>query len=203
MGYEISILHYVDLYKKNSRILALVIGIAVFMAMLVTIIKPSAYITTVTILSYRGENSISSLSKFLGVSSASSANSFNEVVISILQSRRMSKDIRAKFELDKKPGFFYSIKTRPIIAGLAIDVRGSDPMLIEKIAIFAIDNLDNINSSLDITPNKPMVKVLDAATPGSKESKKTVKKMMMSGLLAFLLTSAYLIFSDYFKKIKI
>ncbi|MBU3912375.1 MAG: hypothetical protein KKD90_07320, partial [Candidatus Omnitrophica bacterium] len=87
-------------------------------------------------------------------------------------------------------------------AGMAIDVKGNDPELTKEIANFVVRNLDKINTELDITPTKPMVKVLDPAIYGSPGSRQIPRKMLIAALLTFLLISLHAFFSDYLKKLK-
>ncbi|MFC1667050.1 hypothetical protein ACFL0P_04205 [Candidatus Omnitrophota bacterium] len=200
--HEFNISYYINIYKKWLKAIVLLISIAMFFTMCFSLTRPASYISTLTILSTPATGSTSALERFFGISTASGQSSFHEVIISILASRRMTKDIREKFSLDKNPKLRYGIGTRPITGGLAIDVKGSDPAFTQKIANFAIQNLDKINTELDITPRKPMVTVLDSASHGVRQSKKILRKMLMSGIFVFLLMSAYIFLSDYFKKTK-
>ena len=179
--------------------------ISMFLTGLISYLLPTSYVSTVTILSTGGGNSTGSggsLGRFLGLSGLAGGTSSTDIIISILQSRRMSKDIGDMFGLDKRPGFKYKIETRKISAGMAIDVKGSDPLLTEKIANFAVRDLDKINTELDITSVKPMVKVLDPAIRGTQTPRQIPRKMLIAGLLSFLLLSLYAFFSDYLKKLQ-
>jgi hypothetical protein len=81
-------------------------------------------------------------------------------------------------------------------------MKGNDPSYTEKVANFAIQNLDKINEELNITPDKPMVKVLDKAAYGIRQSRHIARNAMVSALLVFLLFSAYIFSADYLRKIK-
>ena len=124
------------------------------------------------------------------------------LLISILNSKRMAKDIKEFLGVNKKQNFKYSIAVNPMIAGLTIDIRGRDPVFTEKVANFTIQNLDKINAELNITPSKPMVKVLDPAVYGKREARQILRKIFIAGLSAFLLTSLYAFFADYLRKLK-
>ncbi len=205
MDYDFNILYYIDIYKKWWKAILSVMLISMFLTGLISWFMPTTYVSTVTILSTGGGSSAGSggsLGRFLGLSGLTGGTSSNDIIISILQSRRMSSDIRDRFGLDKKPGFKYKIETREISAGMAIDIKGSDPLLTEKIANFAVRDLDKINTELDITSVKPMVKVLDPAIRGTRSSRQIPRKILIAGLLSFLLLSLYAFFSDYLKKLK-
>ena len=202
MEYDFNILYYINMYKKQWKKIVLVMFISMFFTMCFSLMSQANYISTVTLLS-TGEGGLSqnSLGKFLGLSGLT-GNSTTNVIAPLLSSRRMAKDISDRFTLDKKPDFRYRIDTIESKGAFVIKVSGKDPVLVQKIANFAVVNLDKINTELDITPNKPMVKVLDPAVRGTRESRRTPKKMLVAGLLSFLLISLYAFFSDYLRKLK-
>lgn len=205
MEYDFNILYYINMYKKWWKKIVLVMAISISFTACISYFLPVTYVSTVTILSADsggGGAAGGALGRFLGLSGLSSGGSSGDIIISILQSRRMSKDIAEVFKLDKKPKFRYNIATRQIAAGMAIDVKGNDPQLTKEIANFTVQNLDKINTELDITPAKPMVKVLDPATKGGPESRQILRKIIVAGLLSFLLLSLYAFFSDYLRKLK-
>jgi len=202
MNYEFNILYYINLFKKWWKTIIIVIGISTLLTLFLSLLMPVTYVSTVTLLSTGGGSSASSslvgVGRLLGIPSSSP----NDLIISILESRRMEKDIRDQFKLDKKPKFKWGITINTITGGLEIVIKGSDPALTEKIANFAIQNLDNINTELKVTANKPMVKVLDTASLGVPESKQIPRKMFVAGIVAFLITNLYAFFTDYIKKLK-
>ena len=204
MEYDFNIFYYVNTYKKWWKKIVLVIIVSMVLTTCMLYFVPVSYVSTVTVItgsSGKGGGE-GALGKLLGLSGLSGGNSSVDIIISMLQSRRMTSDIRGKFKLDEKRNFRYSIATRDISAGMAIDVKGNDPQLTKEIANFAVQNLDKINMELDITPAKPMVKVLDSALNGSPESKKGEKKIILAGMLSFLLMSLYAFFLEYINKIK-
>jgi len=200
MDYDFDIFYYIDMYKKWWKNIALVIFVSMFLTMCFLFFQPPSYISTVTLLSTEGGQSTAttSLGKLLGLSNSSSTH----VIVPLLNSRRMAKDISDKFNLDKKPRFRYKIETSETKGAFVIKVKGKEPVLVQKIANFVVGNLDKINMELDITPNKPMVKVLDPAVRGVRQSRQTPRKIFIAGLLSFLLVSLYVFFSDYLKKLK-
>lgn len=198
MDYEFNILYYINIYKKWWKKIVLVMLVSMFLTMCFCLSQPVTYVSTVTLLLTGGESPESSLGRFLGLSGFSAGTSTDDIIISFLNSRRMSEDVREKFNLDKKPRFRYKLSG----GTMAISAEGSDPDLTEKIANFIVQNLDKINMELDVTPNKPMVKVLDPAIRGTRIQNKRTRKIFVSGIMAFLLLSVYAFFSDYLKKLK-
>jgi len=203
MDYDFNILYYINMYKKWWKRLLLVMVISMSLTACLSLFTPVTYVSTVTLLSTVETQpaAVSSLGKFLGLSSFSGFSS-TDVIIPLLNSRRMTKDISDRFNLDKKPKFSYSITTNELKGAFAISVKGSEPDLTKQIANFIVQNVDKINNELDITPNKPMVKVLDPAVRGIKQSRPILRKIFVAGLLSFLLISLYAFFSDYLKKLK-
>jgi uncharacterized protein involved in exopolysaccharide biosynthesis len=204
MEYEFNILYYINMYKKWWKTIVKFMVIAMFFTAIFSLLMPVNYVSTVTIISAgsAGGSSSSSIGKLLGISGLGGGDSSNDIIIALLNSKRMSRDIQSFLEFNKKQKFSYKVTTGEIKAGLEIDVRGNDPLFTEKVANFLVQNLDKINSELNITLSKPMVKVLDSAVYGERESRQTPRKILIAGMAAFLLMSLYVFFSDYLKKLK-
>jgi len=203
MEYDFNILYYINMYKIWWKTIVKLMVIAMFFTAIFSMLGPVNYVSTVTIISAgSGGSSSSSIGKLLGISGLGGGDSSNDIIIAILNSNRMAKDIKAFLEFNKKQKFSYAITANDMKAGLVINVKGNDPVFTEKVANFAVQNLDKINSELNITPSKPMVKVLDSAAYGKRESRQTPRKIFIAGLAAFLLMSLYIFFSDYLKKLK-
>jgi len=205
MDYEFNILYYINIYKKWWKTIVALMATAMLCTAIFLLLIPATYVSTVTIISLdlRSEiSSVSSVSKLLGISRSGGGTSSNDIVIAILESNRMSKDIQSFLGVNKKEKLSYTITTHKIIAGFAIDVKGKDPLLTEKVANFIIQNLDKINSELSITSAKHVVKVLDSASYGNEESRRIPTKALIAGIAVFLLMSLYIFFSDYIKRLK-
>lgn len=202
MDYDFNILYYINMYKKWWKKIVLVMFVSMFLTACFSLLMPITYVSTVTLLSVGGGTSTGgALGSLLGLSGLSGGSS-TDAIVPLLNSRRMTKDISDRFNLDKKPGFRYNLNTAEAKGAFSIKVSGNDPALIQKIANFTVENLDKINMELAITPNKPMVKVLDPAVRGTRESRQTPRKILVAGLLSFLLISLYAFFSDYLRKLK-
>jgi len=115
----------------------------------------------------------------------------------------MAQDINERFKLGENPKLWWRVHTYRVMAGMGIEIRGPDPRFAQKVAEFTIENIDKINSELKITTDDPMVKILDPATYGVRQSRGTLRKMIVAGMFSFLAFTLCLFFLDYFKKMKI
>lgn len=135
MEYDFNLFYYINMYKKNYKTMISMVLLSMFLTAVFSSIMPTVYISTVTFLSSdvgAGIQGTNSLGKFLGLSNLLQSSSSVDVIISILNSKRMAKDIRDHFNLDKKISFKYKMNIRDITGAMAIDIKGSDPALIEK-----------------------------------------------------------------------
>ena len=204
MEYYFNILYYLNIYKKWWKTIVKLMVIAMLFTALFSFIIPPKYISTVTLISADsgGSQATSSIGRLLGMSGFSTGTSSDDIVIAMLNSKRIAKDIASFLELNKQPKFKYKMEISTVKSGLIINVRGNEPAYTEKVANFAIQDLDKINGELNITPSKPIVKVLDPASYGIRESRQILRKVFIAGLAAFLLMSLNIFFSDYLKKLK-
>ena len=81
-----------------------------------------------------------------------------------------------------------------------MEVKGRDSKLVSDIANFCVKNLDVINTELDITPQRPMAKVLDAAIPPERPDSKDVPKYVGIALIFGFFLGNIIFFSlEYYK----
>jgi len=201
MEYDFNILYYVNVYKKWWRVIVRLVSLAMFFTIVFSFFIPKSYVSTVTLIS-ANSGTVSPIGKLLDVSGFLSGTSSNDVIIAMLKSERMSKDILTFLNINKQAEFKYTISAHPVTAGLMIKVKGGNPLYTKKIANFAVQNLDKINSELNITPEKPMVKVLDSAVSGMQESRKILHKIASVVILTLLSMSIWIFLSEYIKKTK-
>jgi len=202
MKYEIDIFHYLNIYKKETKTMVLLVGIAMFITGVIAYLGPITYKSTVVALSSKEGSQSLNLGGF-GFGSFSITNSSNDTVFSMLKSRRMNDDINMRFNPNHKRGFWWALDTYIVTGGFAIEVKGNDPGLTEKIANFAVENVDKINLELQISPSKPLIKVLDPAIKGVPIKREIFKTVIAGGLVVFLLYALFVFFKEYFSNIKI
>lgn len=204
MGYDLNILYYFGIFKKYYKKIAMLVICAVFIAVIISVFRPPTYTARCTILLTEPSSgpSISNLSKFIGFAGFSFDNSSANTIIAIVKSRRMSKDIYLNFpELNKRLNFNLKIEVYDTTTGtVVIEVKGADNKLVADIANFCARNLDAINEDLDITPQRPMVKVLDEAIPlQASDSRHTSKRVIIGAIFAFVVGSFFFFALEYYR----
>ena len=196
MRYDIDIFHYIEIYKRHSGRMVFLIIIAMLGTAMFQSMQPTTYRSTLIALSSK-QIQASNIEKLFG-----SSDSSDEIIFSILKSRRMSNDIYERFKLKDKPRFKWNLDTYVVTGGFAIEVTGSDPDLTRDIANFAASNVDAINDKIDFSTEKGMVKVLDRALKGAPVRRAVSKKTMASGLFIFFVYTLFIFFGEYFSQLK-
>lgn len=202
MSHDFTIFYYAGLLKKHKKGLITVVVVSMLCGILMSFFKPAAYVSTATIFLPEAASSgaaNATLGRIFGISDAGTGK---DIIMGVLQSRRMDQDVRARFQPAYKV-FWWKIDIYVVTGGLRVEIRGPDSELTQKIGEFCMENLDNINKELKITSNIPMVKVLDPASYGTRESNRMIRNMIMFGMLTFLIFSLYVVLADYIKHLKI
>jgi len=201
MKYEIDIFHYLSIYKRHWKRMAFLIVAAVSITAMVESMQPVTYRSTVTLLSLERGGKGGGLGSYLGLPPLYTSSSSEDIIITILKSRRMREDIKARFNLKDKPKLWWTLDAYRHIAGLLVEVEGPDPQMTKEMANFAVDDLDKINVELEVTSQKPMVKVLDRAIEGVPIGGSALKKTIASGLFTFLIYALFIFFKEYFSQL--
>lgn len=198
MGRQADIFYYLGLYKRQRFLMSfLIIAAALFTAVKASR-EPAAYRSVASVLLLERESTATFFEQALG----GEGGGFSQDLIHfILTSRRMKNDIDSHFNIAGRRGVWWSL--RPFRTGpgscFSVAVIGSDPELTKSIANFAIENLDRLNLELQITSLKPMVRVIDPADRGVKQSRPVLKKSLFSALFVFLVYSIYIFLADYLR----
>ena len=202
MRYEIDIFHYLDIYKRHLKQMVFLVIVAMLATAMIQSLQPTTYRSTLIALSSKENVQGGNLGSYLGLPNLTIGTSSDEIVFSMLKSRRMRKDISEHFQLSKRPKFWWNLDTYVVTGGFAVEVTGPDPEMTKEIANFAVENLDKINLELQVTSQKPMVKVLDTAVKGAPVGKNVSKKAIASGLFIFITYALFLFFKEYFSQLK-
>jgi len=199
MAYNFDVWYYINMLKKWRALIIAIVVASIIAAAISLIAQPAVYVSNVRLL-LGGDNQYVtlSLSRVLGVTDIPSSS--KDVITAILQSNKMRNDINEQFKNEKLSG--WALNTYVVTGGLLVEVTGPDPELTQKIADYAVQNLDNINKKLDVTLITPMVKVLDEASFGQPKNKDIPRKMVLAGILSFLTTCLFISLYDYVKTLK-
>lgn len=199
MKYDIDIFHYIDMYKRHLKRMILFIITAMLITAMIQSMKPTTYRSTLIALSSKNAAQSGSFEKLFGLSMAASSD---DIIFSMLKSRRMRNDINRHFKLKDRPRSWWNLDTYMVTGGFAIEVTGSHPDLTRDIANFAARNVDEINKELNITTDLGMVKVLDPALKGAPIKRVVSKKILASGLFIFFAYTLLVFFGEYFSQLK-
>lgn len=206
MSYDMNILYYIDIFKKYRKKILFFVIIAASIALLNGLFKRPIYTSRCSILLTETPSSpsLSNLSKFMGFPGFSFGNSSANIIISLVKSRRMMEGIYSNFPaLKKGPGFNLQLEVYDTTQGtLIIEVKGSEPRLVADIANFCAKNLDEINAELDITSQRPMVKILDSAVPASgPDSRQIPKRIVVAIIFTFSTVSLVFFGMEYYESL--
>lgn len=203
-----------EIYKFiRKRIISILLSILIpaFIALIVCLFLPKRYKATVVVITSESISGGSITTPFgsFGKATLSEGLLPSQVVISLLNSKTMREDFIKEFDLIKR----YKIEGEKNALDIALDILGSrtdvsyseaegliyvsfeasDPELSAKGANFYIENLDKINEKLQLSIKKPLVEVLDPATPPVGDSfPKTKVSMVISGLFGLFFYSVFL-----------
>lgn len=156
----------------------------------------------------------------LGLGGLGGGNSSSEVVLNLINSKRMAKDIVVKFDLVKvyqernsKKKIVYDTNVQENMLYSAINqLKGSlsvnsdksglitlgiedqNPQLAADIANYMVINLDTMNEELKLSSQKPMVTVLDSAEKPLIKSKPNKKMIVIIGFITGAVLSFFLSF---------
>jgi len=198
MTYDFNILYYIDILKKYRKKIIFLMGIAAFITIISGLFKTPVYTSRCSILLTETPSnpSLTNLSKFMGFPGFSFGNSSANVIISLAKSRRMAEGIYSNFpELRKKPKFNLKLEVYDTTQGtLIVEVKGSEPKLTSDIANFCVKNLDAINAELNITSQRPIVKVLDPAIPATRPDSRQILKYAVLAIIAAFFIGNFIFF---------
>jgi len=199
MRHDIDIFYYIDIYKRHLKRIVLLAITAMLITAMIQSMRPVTYRSTLIAVSSKNTAQSGNFEKLFGLSMSTSSD---DIIYSMLTSRRMRSDIERHFKLKNRPRSWWKLATYVVIGGFAIEVTGSDPKFTRDIANFAAKNVDEINKELKVTTDLGMVKVLDPALIGKPIRQVVFKKVLGSGLFVFFAYTLFIFFGEYFSQLK-
>lgn len=199
-----------EFIRKRIIKISLSILIPAFIALLICLFLPKRYKATVIVIASESISGGSITTPFGTFGKTTLTEGFlpSQLVISLLISRTMREDFIKEFDLIRR----YGIEDKKNALEIALEIlesrtdvsyseaegliyvsfEASDPEFSAKGANFYIENLDKLNERIQLSIKKPLVEVLDPATPPVEDSfPKTIISMIISGLFGLFF---YLLF---------
>lgn len=191
------LLYYLRLINKYKWIVSSLVVVTFVLSAYIELRKPVLYYARVTALSSGSVGAISPADylKNLGIPVPGGVGDLSTVTGAIIHSRRMAKDIVEKF--GKGPESIVAHCTKGIFV---VRVTADDPQFAVNVANFCVANVDKLNNELDISPVKPLLKVLDSSENARPIPRPIAKKAAFSGLVVGLAGCLLVISIDYIKK---
>jgi uncharacterized protein involved in exopolysaccharide biosynthesis len=204
---EASHAHWSRLLWNNRLLIGVILLVSIVVAIIYNLVATPIYEARATILppdmTVFSQNRLSAsmgVSALLGRESSASS-----VVLAMLKSEKMARDVIEKFGLLQKLGTSSMEKavrevgrSRRFLVGkentITVIVQSDDPRLAAEMANFYVSNLDAINAEIQITSSKPIVRSLDLATPPEKQARPKLLLNLEIALVASLMGGITLVF---------
>lgn len=210
-------LYYLKVLYRRRWFLAILVLIASATTLATALRSAPVYRSTATILLIEGQgggafDAVQSGFGALGIMLRGGSASSAKVITAILKSQRMANNIQEHFGFQER----FQIGREQAIqrakgmltiydwdTTLGVEVTGGDPQFIADVANFCVKNLDSLNQELNISTEKPFVRLLDPAEVPKRPIPREIKKrMLVSALTVFLLGSLFVLFADYLRRLK-
>ncbi|MFC1808237.1 Wzz/FepE/Etk N-terminal domain-containing protein [Candidatus Omnitrophota bacterium] len=194
---EIDLVDYIKVVYKRRIMIITVIIISVLSAGLLSFFKPEMYEASATFFPMNVQERYGAATETLAMKRQLD---IEDLIISILESRKMADRIIEQLNLKKLWGKNLMVSTRNALKGatqIKLEINGviklsamtGSPELSAKIANAYVDNLDYFNRQLDIGAQRQIVQVIDrAAVPERRMGRGVKKNSMIAGAISFLLT---------------
>ena len=199
------------LWSKKWQILSICF-ITVILTMIVSLLLPKNFKAEAVLLMPEAASGSSLISSPLGIISprlSGEQEISSQVIKTMLESKRCLVKAVKRFnlrEVYRKKDIHDTIlllqeRTNIGIFNLTgeikIQVLDRDPKRAADICNYYIFSIDTLNSQLRLTSTKEVVKVLDYASPPKEKSSPRIKlNMLVSFLLAFIISFSYYVFSS-------
>lgn len=207
---EIDLIDYLKIiYKRRWLVLALTV-MGMLYACITSVRQSEIYEASATFFPLSMNNNVASQGF-----TVKPQLDIKDMALSILKSRNMAERVVEQLDLQKlwnarlKSDAVRALRGSVTVAleqnGLIrLSVCSISPELAAKIANSYVDSLEYFNSQLNITAQRQIVQVIDRATvPDTKTPRNTVKKVMMSGVIYFIIAVSFVFSEEIIKKSEI
>lgn len=183
-------------------------------AAVLTLMLARTYTARATFLTSSGGGTSSSVAlSILAKGTGGGGGISGETIYHLIQSRRMAEGIVEHFRNDQRFEISNGLTVRnaqemvgvfEVSSGglMGIEITSSDPVFSKEAANFCVGYLNIINEQMNLTPEKPMVKMLDPAEVPIGNARHTPQKTVGAALLAGLSASLFFILIDFLKQLR-
>ncbi|MCK5287529.1 MAG: hypothetical protein KAJ14_08925 [Candidatus Omnitrophica bacterium] len=204
---EIDLVDYIKVIYKYRKFIVIFVLICTFFSGLVSLSKPKIYQATATFFPM----DINASYDFNSESFSPRQLNIKDLIISILESRKMADKIIQDLELQK----IWDIKVRDNLRvklkgitkitleknGLIkLSVKLESPEISAKIANSYINNLSFLNNELELGVERKIVQIIDRAiVPETRMPRGTKKNVMLAGMASFMVAIFLSFFIEFIK----
>ena len=207
---------YLNLLRGRIKVLLGMMVTAALVGGIFTFIEPRTYTARATFLtSAKGSAATSSISALtLAIKGGAGGDIGPDVIYHLIQSNRMAGGVAEHFRDDPrfpvarnltKKRAHRMIDSFEVTEGslMGVDATSTDPEFAKELANFCVDYLNIINEQMQLTTDKPMVRILDAAElPAGPNQRYTLQKAASAGFIIGLLGCLFFILRDYLSSLK-
>ncbi|MBI4436402.1 MAG: hypothetical protein HY590_03180 [Candidatus Omnitrophica bacterium] len=212
---EITLLTYWKVAKERKRPLITVTALSAFITAIMVFTAPREYTASVSV--FPPASPVNLLSSFgsVGFSMMGGGSPTSvEALLFLVKSRRMAEGVVDHFNWTKR---FQTTrekairKVRRMVNGydiskgtiFVIEVTSGDPAFSAEVANFCVENLNVINEQLNLTSDKPLVKVIDKAQPPPfPNPRHLVKKVLGAILFSGIGIYFFFFFGEYVRMLR-
>ena len=203
MNHDFGVVYFINILRNYRINLIIFIILGSLVGFIKSYFTPTIY--RAQVLSFLPREKISnylSHRSFNGMVLDLNSGSFSALTaLSIITSRRMREDINEHFDLINKPDFELIDIIAYNVVPLLTEVKGTDPKLVKDIANYCVSNVDRINAELNLSPEKPLLKVIDCAESGTPISNNKAKGVVSGALFALISGMCIFILRECFDKL--
>jgi len=204
---EIDLFDYIKVIYKYRKFIVIFALICAFASGLVTLSKPKIYQASATFFPMN----VSESYNFNSEGFVPHQLNIKDLIISILESRKMADKIIKDLELQKIWHSKIIDDLRVTLKGITnitiekngiikLSVKSESPEISAKIANSYVDNLSFFNNELELGVERRIVQVIDRAiVPEMRMSRGTKKNVMLSGMASFMFAIFLSFFIEFVK----
>ena len=204
---EIDLFDYIKVIYKYRKFIVIFALICAFASGLVTLSKPKIYQASATFFPMN----VSESYDFNSEGFVPRQVNVKDLIISILESRKMADKIIEDLELKKLWNSKLKDNLRVTLKGITnitlekngiikLAVKSEAPEISAKIANSYVDNLKFFNNELELGVERKIVQVIDRAiVPEMRMSRGTKKNVMLSGMASFMFAIFLSFFIEFIK----